>query len=173
LWQAASGKPVAQFPAQHSSAILSLAFSADGSILASGGGDAAIYLRNVQDGRLLGLPLIGQGGPVTALAFSPVGSRLASGSSNSLLALWNVDSAQLIGDPISGLSGTITSLAFNPDGRTLVAGSDNGAVAWLKLDAWLELACKYALRNLTQVEWEQFLKGEEYRQTCTQWPAGQ
>jgi len=173
LWRVASGDPVAQFPVEHSSAILSLAFSPDGKILASGGGDSAIYLRNVQDGRLLGLPLIGQGAPVTALAFSPVGSRLASGSSNSLLALWNVDSAQLIGDPISGMSGTITGLAFNPDGRTLVASSDQGVMAWLKLDAWLDLACKYALHNLTQVEWEQFFKGEDYRSTCTQWPAGQ
>jgi WD40 repeat protein len=173
LWRTGTGDLLSQIPTEHSSAILSLAFSADGRILASGGADAAIYLRDIQAGRPLGLPLIGQGGPVTSLAFSRSGDRLASGSSNSLLALWNVDLAQLIGDPIAGMSGNITALAFSPDGRTLVAGSDNGSLAWWQLDAWLDLACKYTLRNMSQLEWEQFFKGEDYRQTCPQWPAAQ
>jgi WD40 repeat protein len=173
LWQVASGDPLAQLPTQHSNAILSLAYSADGRLLASGGGDAAIYLHDIATGQPLGLPLIGQGGPVTSLAFSPDGSQLASGSSKSLLALWNVDSAQLIGDPIAGMKSAITALAFSPDGKTLVSGTDEGELAWWRQSDWLDLACKYSLRNLSQAEWTQFFKGEPYRQTCPQYPPGQ
>jgi WD40 repeat protein len=173
LWRSGSGEKIAQFPSEHNGAILSLAFSLDGHILASGGNDAAIYLQDAQSGGLLGLPLVGQGSPVTALTFSPTGDRLASGGSNSLLALWNVDLAQLIGNPIAGTSGTITSLAFDPDGKTMVSGSDNGSLAWWSLDAWLDLACKYTKRNLSLAEWAQFFKDESYRQTCSQWPVGQ
>jgi len=173
LWQVASGKPLAQLPTRHSNAILSLAYSADGRVLASGGADAAIYLHDVEAGQPLGLPLIGLGGPVTSLAFSPDGSQLASGSSKSLLALWNVDSAQLIGDPIAGMKSAITALAFSPDGKTLVSSTDEGELAWWRQSDWLDLACKYALRNLSQAEWTQFFKGEKYRQTCPQYPPGE
>lgn len=173
FWQVASGKPLAQLPTQHSNTILSLAYSADGRILASGGGDAAIYLYDIESGNTLGLPLIGLGGPVTSLAFSPDGSKLASGSSKSMLALWNVDSAQLIGDPIAGMKSAITALAFSPDGKILVSGTDEGELAWWSQNGWLDLACKYTLRNLSQVEWAQFFKDEPYRQTCSQYPAGQ
>ena len=173
LWKAASGDLVTKLPSKHTSAILSLAFNADGSILASGGGDAAIYLYDLKTGKPRGLPLIGQGGPVTSLAFSPAGAWLASGSSNSLLALWNVDLAQLIGDPIAGMKSIITAIAFSPDGKVLLSGSDEGEVAWWHLDAWLDLACKYSQRNLSQMEWAQFFKDEGYRQTCKQYPPGQ
>jgi WD40 repeat protein len=121
----------------------------------------------------MGLPLIGLGSPVTSLAFSPDGAQLASGSSKSLLALWNVESAQLIGDPIAGMKSIVTALAFSPDGNTLVSGSDEGELAWWRLSDWLDLACKYALRNLGQAEWTQFFKDEDYRQTCPQYPPGE
>jgi WD40 repeat protein len=173
LWQVASGKPLAQLPAKHSNAILSLAYSADGRLLASGGGDAAIYLYDIEAAQPLGLPLVGLGGPVTSLAFSPDGSQLASGSSKSLLALWNVDSAQLIGDPIAGMKSGITALAFSLDGKTLVSGTDEGELAWWRQSDWLDLACKYTQRNLSQAEWTQFFKGEDYRQTCPQYPPGE
>ena len=128
---------------------------------------------DIKAGQPLGLPLIGLGGPVTSLSFSPDGSQLASGSSKSLLALWNVDSAQLIGDPIAGMKSAITALAFSPDGKTLISGTDEGELAWWHQSDWLDLACKYALRNLSQAEWTQFFKGEKYRQTCAQYPPGQ
>ncbi len=173
LWQTGSGNLITQIPTDHRNAILSLAFSADGRILASGGADWTIYLRDIQEGRPIGLPLTGQAGSVTALAFSPDGSLLASGSSRSLVALWNVASAQLIGDPIAGMSSIVTALAFSPDSKTLVSGSDEAEVAWWRLDAWLDLACKYSQRNLSQQEWEQFFKGEPYRQTCPEYPVGE
>jgi WD40 repeat protein len=173
LWQVSSGGPLDRFQSEHSGAILSLAYSPDGTRLASGGADAAIYLHDVKSGALLGLPLIGQGGPVTALAFSRDGSRLASGGANSLLALWNVDSAQLIGDPIAGMKSTITAVAFSPDGATLITGSDHGDLAWWLLDSWINLACKYAQRNLSHAEWAQFFAKDEYASTCPEWPQGQ
>ncbi len=174
LWRIASGGVLTSIPTQHTAAILSLAFSADGRLLASGGADGVIILHDLdQGGRQQGLPMIGQGSAVTALAFSADGNRLASGGSNSLLVLWNVASAQLIADPISGFSGVVTALAFNPDGTALVSGNDQGVLAWWRLKAWLDLACKYSQRNLSLIEWEQFLKDEPYQPTCSQFPGAQ
>lgn len=174
LWRAASGEALNPILTQHTAAILSLAFSADGRLLASGGADGIITVHDLsQGGRHQGLPLVGQGSAVTALVFNPDGDRLASGGSNSLIALWNVASAQLIADPISGFSGVVTALAFNPEGTALISGNDQGAMAWWRLEAWLDLACKYSQRNLSLVEWEQFFKGEPYQPTCTQFPGAQ
>jgi WD40 repeat protein len=61
-----------------------LAFSPDGSILASGNDSGTIRLFNVADPAhptLIGQPLTGGSGSLVSLAFSPDGHTLASGSS--------------------------------------------------------------------------------------------
>lgn len=37
----------------------------------------------------------------------------------------------------------------------------------------LEEACQVVHRSFTQVEWNQYYPGEEYRLTCSQWPVGE
>jgi len=73
----------------HSQTILSLAFSPDGQILASGSEDNTIKLWDVANSREL-LTLDAHANDVASVAFSADGSSLASGSSDQTIRLWNI-----------------------------------------------------------------------------------
>jgi WD40 repeat protein len=103
-----------------------MAFSPGGQVLASGGSDSTISLRNVRTGwelrRLDEAPSTAQ-----ALAFSKDGRLLASGGSDGGLRLWEVTSGRLL-HHLEGNASPVRSLAFSPDGSTLASGGANGLV---------------------------------------------
>jgi WD40 repeat protein len=171
LWDVSTGELQKRISTNQSSTILSLAFNPqDENSLAAGYQNAAIQFWDIGEERASGLPLIGGGGPVISLAFHLDGDIFASGSDNNLIALWNINPPQLIGDPLAGADGSITGLAFSGEGSTLYSASDVGTVLRWNLEDWKGIACNLAGRNLTQTEWEQFFPGEEYRETCQQYP---
>jgi WD40 repeat protein len=65
-----------------------VAFSPDGSLLASAGGDETVRVWEVASGRLLAT-LTGHTQAVTSVAFSPDGRWLASGGLDGAIILWN------------------------------------------------------------------------------------
>ena len=70
--------------------MISLAFSPDGSILASGSEDDSIRLWNVSTGQYIGGLWDHEAG-VETLAFSPDGTMLASGSRDDKIILWDLE----------------------------------------------------------------------------------
>ena len=128
----------------HQKAVFSLAFSPDGSTLASGSLDRTVKLWSVQSGTER-LTFTGHAeGPsravvggdthdaVRILAFSPDGKTLVSGTVD-FLKLWSADSGeeiQTLTPPKEQLTGTeppwLTGAIFSPDGRTLASASWNG-----------------------------------------------
>ena len=102
----------------HSHSVESVAFSPDGSTLASGGWD--IKLWNAQTGDLINT--LGHDSSVWSVAFSPDGSRLASGSSDKTIKLWNAQTGDLI-NTLKGHDSSVLSVAFSPDGSRLASGS--------------------------------------------------
>ncbi len=103
--------------------IKNIAFSPDGNILASSGGneDYSLYLWNVETGELQAT-LKGHNNSVQSMAFSPDGNTIASCSREKEIILWDVATGQQK-DTLKSHTDFVYCLAFSPDGKTLASGS--------------------------------------------------
>jgi WD40 repeat protein len=111
----------------HSSTVISVAFSPDGKMVASGSLDHTIKLWDVSTGTELG-SLKGDYGQILSVAFSPDGKTLASSSANYTIKLWDVWTGTEL--HTLKLSGLVQSVAFSPDGKTLASGSSDNLMLW-------------------------------------------
>jgi WD40 repeat protein len=111
----------------HQGDISALAFSPDGSILASGAqDDNVIRVWDVAAGREL-RQLEGHTGWIRSLAFSPDGSILASGSTDRTVILWDAESGRQL-RTLEGHADFLGNIAFSPDGASLASASRDGTV---------------------------------------------
>lgn len=108
--------------------LTALAFSPDGSILATGHSDDSIKLWTLDDimSGTATATLAGHTNDPRTLAFSPDGSVLASGSDDDTVRLWDVVGGSELIQIAAGVD--INVLQFTPDGSLLVTGDDNGIV---------------------------------------------
>ncbi|MFI6504466.1 WD40 repeat domain-containing serine/threonine protein kinase [Nonomuraea typhae] len=95
-----------------------MVFSPDARMLATGGTDHMVHLRDVASGRTV--KTLPHAGEITCMAFSPDGVTLAiSGSSASQVRLWNTVTGK-----VTTLSENSTaSMMFSPAGNVLATGS--------------------------------------------------
>jgi WD40 repeat protein len=155
----------------HANMVLSLAFSPDGTLLASGSRDNQIILWNVPDGTTR-TTLSGHANWVQSLTFSPDGALLASGSRDHTIILWDVSErdspAQMLGEALVGHTGPVNSVAFSPDGTHLAsAGADGIVIRWdVGVSLWQQHVCRIVNRSLQENEWERYLPELPYRATC-------
>lgn len=117
-----------------SSTTRSLAFSYDGSVLASGHTDGTINLWKTNGGALLRV-LKTRDKAVTALAFSPDGELLASGGEDSSIVIQSANEGSVVQtlkgiDQNCGITEVIKSLSFSPDGSMLAYGSSCAIALW-------------------------------------------
>lgn len=130
---APAGTPTLELAA-HEMAVHSVAFSANGEWLLSGGADNTLRLWNAATGAAI-KALRGHGGRVMASAFSPDGERAASGSFDQSVRLWDVrDYAErraLQTRSLTGHRDAILSAQFSADGSQVVTASrDRTASVW-------------------------------------------
>src|SRR5712675_1856739 len=112
----------------HSSGVISVAFSRDGSRIVSGSWDKTIRLWDAETGDPIGKPLEGHSSRVESVAFSPDGSRIVSGSSDNTIRLWDAETGDPIVKPLEGHSSSVESVAFSPDGCRIVSGSSDNTI---------------------------------------------
>jgi WD40 repeat protein/DNA-binding SARP family transcriptional activator len=102
----------------------SLAFSADGHLLAAAGNDG-IHLWNPATGAPVPAPPLKRTGSVTTVLFSPRGDVLATAGDKGA-QLWNAISGAQIGDPLP--AGRVRPIAFSSTGGLLATGGQDGSV---------------------------------------------
>jgi len=119
-------KPELSVQTGHSGQVLSLAFTSDNKLLASGSVDKTIVLWDPATGNQL-RALKGHTGTVGSIAFSPDDKQLASGSADNTIKIWDVASGNEK-QTMTGHTLYVSSLAFSSDGKMLASGSGDQTV---------------------------------------------
>jgi WD40 repeat protein len=104
----------------HDMAITRIAYSADGTRVATASMDGTARLFDAADGTLLHTLAVGS--VLFAATFSPDGRALATGGADGTIRLWDVAQGTLIRQFSTG--GAIASLRFTEDGARLVSGGE-------------------------------------------------
>jgi WD40 repeat protein/serine/threonine protein kinase len=110
----------------HWQPVRGVAFSPDGTRVATASDDKRIKLWDANSGREIGT-LGGHRGRVTKVVFSPDGSRIASAGSDLAIKIWDARSGQTLAT-LEGHEHHIVGLAFSADGEQVVSISMDATV---------------------------------------------
>jgi WD40 repeat protein len=113
--------------------ILSVAFSSDGKLWATGDADKNIYIWGVGDGQLINT-CVGHTNWVRSVAFHPQKQILASGSDDRTIKLWNINTGECLAT-LEGHTHQVWSVAFSPDGKILASASADSTIRLWDVDS--------------------------------------
>ncbi|MEB3826305.1 AAA-like domain-containing protein [Phormidium sp. CCY1219] len=130
LQQASYTTIEANILAGHGGEVFRIAFSPDGTSIASASNDRTARIWR-KDGSLVAT-LTGHTAGVVGIAFSPDGNTIATGSNDGTIKLWQPDGTLL--QTLTGHGDRIWDVSFSPDGRTLASASWDGTVKLWQLD---------------------------------------
>lgn len=119
----------------HTDSVTALAYSPDGTIIASAGADKdrQIIFWDADTGKMIGDPLKKHTMRINTIAFSPDGKWLASGSTDMSIIIWDVKTHQIVGEPLTKQKDGISCIVFNPVKPEFASASvDHTIVIWSK-----------------------------------------
>jgi WD40 repeat protein len=136
-WKLGEPQPPSRVLSGHGDNVWSIAFSPDGSLLAtSSTREGRLFLWDTASGRKVH-ELAGHSRVWPLVAFSPDGATLAAGAENGAVNLWDVRSGRRQ-EPLRYNDGPVRAVAFSNDGRLLATGDGhNVQVIDLKAGRWL------------------------------------
>ena len=113
----------------HSNVVHSVAYSANGHLLASGGEDGAALVWDTVTGREFRMLKL-DSGVVSAVSLSPDGTLLAAGAHDGTVVIWETATGRML-HVLKGHSGPVNSVSFTANGRTIASGSaDHSIKLW-------------------------------------------
>jgi tricorn protease-like protein len=124
-WEAASA--VAKRDISRSGAVLALAFSPDGKLLAGGTADATVVLWKTENGSQ-DKTLRGPKAEVNAVAFSPDGKTVVSGGADATVHLWDATDGGPAKRALTQNTGAVYAVAVSSDGRIIASGGADKTV---------------------------------------------
>ncbi|MDP9159361.1 MAG: hypothetical protein M3O09_03920 [Acidobacteriota bacterium] len=133
--------------AGHSNATRAVAWSPNGTIIATGGDDRTAKLWRASDGSLV--RTIKDGSHVRALAFSPNGLLLADGD-DFAVKIWRVADGALL-HTLTGPSSSVVSVAFSPDGTQVSGASLDGSIRSWNTTSWSRIRFLSLLGSVTSI----------------------
>jgi WD40 repeat protein len=125
LWDARTGALVRTLPIEGGPTI-QIAFSPDGTLLASSGWDQAIRLWEVASGTRVRL-LTGPTNVIENVAFARDGRRLASADEDGVVRVWDLATGLEV-LVLRGHTSFLQDVAFSPDGKRLISAGDEGVI---------------------------------------------
>jgi WD40 repeat protein len=136
---------------QHQQLVRSVAWSPDGTMLASGADDSQVFIWGTNGVVHANIP---HPAAVQSLAWSPDAGRLVTGSGVQL-AFFNTQTGKLLARSIHAHTQMITCVAWATQGgmRVISAGNDNHAIVWNTTTYKLQLVYKLHTAAINAVAW--------------------
>ncbi len=168
-----STKALVEDSLEQSGDIVTVVFSPDGKMLATGSADGSVILWKMEGNTFTqtGETIFISGSRRMLLAFSPDNKWLAGGSFG-FAYLWDTATVQEFTRIPHG-SNPVTSVSFTNDGKQLLSVSrkvvrilDVSAIPVVFDDRLIEFACSHLTSNLRQDEWTTYFGQTEYQTTC-------
>jgi WD40 repeat protein len=128
----ASGQVVREFSKVHSDAVLSLAFSPDGKLLASGAADKMARVTELATGKLV-RNFEGHTHHVLGVSWSADGRTLATAGADGMVKIWDVTTGDRKKN-IEGYDKEVTAVSFVGASANLVTSSGDNKVRLVGLD---------------------------------------
>jgi polar amino acid transport system permease protein len=138
IWDARSGEPVQKLEGYwedeetqedwlgHQGEVIALAFSPNGTLLASGGADKIINFWELETGEVA---WVGEGhfAAVTTVGFDSEGAVALSGSADAKAKTWRIPGGKSTGSYVGHLS-TVNAVDTGPQPETVLSGGDDGTL---------------------------------------------